>query len=269
MNIHTCFLDSNGDLATGAKQVPKIRNHIENLPETAATFKLKSVGGVDTHLIYPDHLALAKTWEMPDIYTSNSSKKLVNPNHEHVERYSDLIVSCRCGAKMTRSKDKGPFELLGGTSHTKECRSYYMLEARSNLQKEAHQMACRLAKLGWSSEYLSGRLRVSDGRLRDDMDNLNTSMKEMKAEYMEKGANTYTYLVREHDYSADVIADIYGVTRRTLSNWADKYATYSPSGSALRFGTDDQGRYSWSKERESKEYPEWLKKSLGRKQDNE
>lgn len=242
---HTFLLSADGGLSAGAKAIPTLREHIEDLPETAATFRLTHIEDIEPIHLDREHVEFVHAWPVHNIHGGNGPRSFVNPNYVHAHRYTDLVTRCECGALLTRNYEDEHNALRDEHSHFADCLPHYRLRARADMTEQRYQRMMRLGKLGWKGSDMAPRFGVGESSMASFAERFNTDLRSVYDQYKQVAANTYVYLVAECGVPASTVADIYGHARSTMTRWAKDYAAYETARGANQFTRNEQGEYTW------------------------
>ncbi len=247
VKMHDILLNKEGELGKVAQRIPEIREYIEDLPKTAATF---AVADIDTFTrdVQDEHLEFVGSWRVPDSYSMKSStsrRRYVNPNYAHVHTYTDAIVKCECGAEFTMNYEKENSNLRVEHEHEDDCMPYYRLEARAAMSRYRHEMLTRLSALGWRGKDIVKRLGMSKSAVGNLCRQFGTDMEELRDVYRKEAGNTYAHLVRTHNVSPTLVSEIYGHRQSTMTRWAKDYADYKTERGRNQFTRNEKGQFTW------------------------
>lgn len=225
---HDFLIDANNGLTVAGQQIPKVREYINEMPPTAATFRLTEVDDVQGQFFESVHLEFLKSWPVHEMYhtSEQTGARYVNPNYVHAHTYTDVVVECACGAQFTRNYEDGENALQQEHEHHDDCLPFHRLRARAEMLERRYSHIRRLGWLGWKGSDMAPRLgSTSDfmGALARDLD---IGLREAYDAYRETTAHTYKYLVIEHDETAKDVADAYGHAPSTMTRWAKEYTDY-------------------------------------------
>lgn len=224
VEMHEFLLNADGELKDAMLNLPRVRDFIDDLPETASTFRLKQIDDIYQPNFEDVHLEFCKSWRLHDVYSPQSERVYVNPNHVHVHSYSDLAVECECGARFTRNYEDDHNSLRDEHSHSDDCLPHYRLESRAEMTRKRCQMMKRLGKLGWKGSDMAPRFGAQESMMGALADQFNTTLREVYGEYRRIAGNTYIHLVTEKGESSKDVAEVYGHARSTMTRWAQEYA---------------------------------------------
>lgn len=257
---HDTLLHDNGDIASGAKYIPVLRDYIENLPKTSVTFNVTTIDDIEPRKVTDAQVEFAGSWRIDDYYgiSEQRGRVFINPNAVHAKSYTDIVVKCRCGTVFSRSYDDGRNTLRDEHSHSEECKAWWRLEARAKMGKKQSELLEYLGRMGWRSSEIALRFGMKQNAIGQLAIRNNTSMTELRDEYRTLAGNTYAHLVRTKGVPAKEVADIYGHARTTLTRWAKKYSNYETKRGVNQFTRDEQGRYTWETQTRPAKRPEWL-----------
>lgn len=241
---HDFLFTESGDLHRDARHIPAIRKHIDGLPETKATFKPKRIDDVPTGHALSIFLEFVGAWPIADIYDLGGGRKFINPNYCHRHQYSDLVVQCACGAKLSRSYEDGGNTLRDEHEHSNDCKPYQRLRARAEMSERRESYIRRLTALGWTGTDIAPRLGVDRNTMGGICDRLGFTLQERRTVYRRRAGNSYRYAVSELGVDAAKMTNIYGHERGTLNTWVNEYGDYStPDDKAS--GRKENGQFGW------------------------
>jgi len=191
----------------------EIQRGVEDLPPTAATFKLDRVldRDVPRSAIPVEIVELTGAWPVPEAYTQGQNgQKYVNPNYDDARLYSEVVTKCACGAVMIRQESiRGEGVVPGEHEHTDDCPKDFRLHARARLAEQRRRVVKRGLYLGHSIRAMQDRLGLSRDSLGEEAKELGISpISEIKERGRQVLARTWARLARE--YSPSVIGDAYG-----------------------------------------------------------
>lgn len=218
---HEFLLDSTGGLSKTVRRLPRIREYIESLPETTATFKLSDAGEFAAHTVTEQMIEFLKAWPLADYHaqSNHGGRHFVNPDYIHAHTYTDLIVECECGATFTRNYEADDSRLRDEDNHADHCMPYQRLRCRARMSELRWNEMNRLTRLGWNSSDLAARFGTHQSYAGQLTKTYNTSVSALRDSYRRRAGNTYHYLVHEVGESSKEVADIYGHARDSLNEW--------------------------------------------------
>lgn len=226
--IHDFLVDSENGLCRAARQLPTVRDYIEQLPETAGTFRLTNIDDVEPQFFDDIHVEFLKSWPVHEFYDTSDqrSNRYVNPNYIHAHTFTDLVVECECGAQLTRNYDDKYNALQTEHDHDNTCLPFYRLRARADMQQRRYHGMKRLGWLGWKGSDMAARFGTKSDYLGALARDLNLNLRDCYDRYREAAAHTYKLLVIDHDVSSHDVAATYGHAPSTLTRWANEYTDY-------------------------------------------
>lgn len=237
LDIHEFMTRIDGSLSKGAEQIPQVREFIEELPPTAASFKLRDVPDLEhSTALDMEHMEFLKCWKPPEHFQRTRKNQYINPGHAHAYHYTDHIAECKCGAILARFIDRssGGNPLQNSHNHSDDCKPQWRMRARARLAEEREQEMLRLGPMGWRSRNFAARFGLTT---RSGVNGLpqryGFTFTELRNEYRRLAANTYTHFVLNTTTTGEEICEIYGHAPATISEWRREYGD----------GYDD-GRYS-------------------------
>lgn len=260
MTIHEFLVDTDGCLGEAAEHVIDIRNYIESLPETSATFKLKDIPNIYPSRVRVEHIEFAKSWLIPPRFTEGKSFLCVNPTAKFAHRYTDITADCRCGSTVARKYNTDTPALDGVTEHADDCMKFYRQHTRADLSERRYDETMRLTKIGWGRHELGRRFACEPSQVNAMVNQYGVNFGDLRDEFRRIAANTYCYFVRERGYGGQKIADIYGYTRDTLARWINKHGDYEPEKGDLELTRDNDGLFVWELVKKPNR-PDWMKKA--------
>lgn len=223
-DVHEFLFDRRGELRDSSTVIPDIREHIQNLPKTASTFKLNQIDDVYPPSYEDIHLEFCESWRVHEMYEPSRDRVYVNPNYSSVHQFTDLVVECECGARLTRNYDSQHNSLRNEHEHNEDCQPFHRLRARADMAEMRYRIALRCGgKLGWSGNRIARRMGVKPTSIGQTLKHYDIQVKELRDEFRETAARTYRLLTHKQDESGQMVADIYGVTRTTMGRWCNKY----------------------------------------------
>lgn len=201
-------------LENNLEQALTVRNYIENLPETAVTFKPRNINVQTTPQHVAKMLKLAGSWKAETV--TNTVNKWVNPNADDAYQYSDVLVTCECGLPMLHLNLAKPPELSSQTEHT-DCTKADVYEARAELLRNRAQIIREAYEYGHSVRDASSRLGFQDTTSFSGaaIAELGLDIETLSRESRRKVAKTAIVLSR--DYNPDTIGELFGISGRAIS----------------------------------------------------
>ena len=224
--MHEFLLTTDGELQPVMQKLPQIRNFIDELADTAATFRLKQIEDIYQPNFDNVHLEFLKSWPVHEVYAPVNERVYVNPNYVHAHTYTDMIVECECGTKLSRNYEDANNALRAEHNHTDSCLPHYRLEARADMTKQRYETMWYLGSLGWKGSDMAARFGSKPSSMGVLADRFNTDLRTVYEQYRRVAGNTYTYLVQDRGESASEIAEIYGHAQSTMTRWAKQYSDY-------------------------------------------
>lgn len=205
-------------LAGNVDKALKIREHVNNLPETSATWRLNDVDGLDPQGVHRGLVKLTGSWKAPTHMTNNRDRHWVNPNYRHAQHYSDAAVECECGIPVLRQsfseKEKQPAH---HQEHNDCCNKIHRQKARLELLKNRREIIKEVYEYGHSATGMIERLGYPRRREMGagDAKDLGVDLGKLARDGRRKVARTAMVLCRE--YKPEKIATLFGVHRRSIS----------------------------------------------------
>jgi len=233
-DVHDFLLPTEHQRYDRAETAVKLRQGIDALPETAATFKPKDfMDARRARTVSEGMITLMGSWKIPPVYSAGSGgARYVNPHYPGREVYSDVYAECKCGALMVRE------ELVGGTpvsqgehQHAEDCRKQWRYRAKARLLEKRRSVMLRCYWHGLSGAKMAERLGFkapdSVGRISSS---LGVSAEERRQAGQNVMAETMARLLQYHPPST--VGEVYGlsgqavranVARRTDTTPAELY----------------------------------------------
>jgi len=242
--MHSFLLDQDGELTQRARDIPMMRNWIQSLPDTRATFRLCDMPVNPSHT--PVELVeFLKAWQVDEeIYgASGNTTRFVNPNYVHSHTYSDSSVVCDCGARFTHNYETAG-NLTDEHEHSRDCKPHNRLRARADMAELRDRMIRRLTALGWKGPDIGARLGVVPTNVSSIAAENGHTLTKLREQYRRNASKTYVHLVRTKGVSASVVSDIYDHAPTTLSRWANEHDVETPDG--YEFVKGNRGKWTWA-----------------------
>jgi len=222
-----------------------VREYVENLPKTAATFGL---GPIEDELSFrrgnlPNGIVkLTGAWLKPDELTgcNRGASKWVNPNFVHAQHYSDAVTICECGVPILREffgdKEKQPAH---HQDHNDNCCKIYRQRSRVQLMENKREIVKDAAYHGHALIQMNERLGYSDNYhfKTDRAAELGIDAHKLRQDARAKIARTILVLSRDH--SSRTIGKLYGIGK-------------SATNRILKRETVGNGRTLWKARRRKK-----------------
>lgn len=224
---HEFLIDANDGLTRAGHQMAKVREYLDELTDTAATFRLTDAG-VQGQFFEDVHIEFLKSWPVHDMYATSGQRgtRYVNPNYVHAHTYSDIVVECDCGAKFTRNYDDGENTLQKPHEHTDDCMPFHRLRARAEMQERRYHAIRRLGRLGWKGSDMAQRFGSKSDYMGALARDFGLNLRDCYDVYRETAGHTYKHLVIEHGESSKEVAAAYGHAPSTMTRWAKEYTDY-------------------------------------------
>jgi len=201
-----------------------VREFLDSLPDTQATFKLKRIDGLDmSHAHLPRGiLKIMGSWQVPRQLSNGRSSAWVNPSYQHAQHYSDALVECGCGIPVLReSFSENEKQPTHHQEHNGSCNKIMRSEARVQLLKNRRDIIVDGYEHNQSLNALSTRLGykserpISNKHCADWGIDLHALMQDSR----EQLARTCMVLCRE--YPPSTVGEIYDMDKRTVSQIVD------------------------------------------------
>lgn len=223
--MHEFLINQDNQLTKSARTVIAIREHIEQLPKTAATFKMRDLdAGVSS--IKPIIVEFAGAWPEPDVFSGKKTgTKYINPNYMHARQYSDSLARCKCGAVFTKGYDINADTGIS-QEHGDDCLPYHRLRARADVLERRHKLIEHCTRLGWQGELLAKRLGITRNSVGGLARDVGVALNDRRDVYRTEAAETYIALVEEGDQDPNTVAKVYDHARNTLRRWATRFCDY-------------------------------------------
>lgn len=221
---HDWLIERNGAENTPIEIQIALREYVEDLPKTKATFtKKEALDGTDLtyHGIHDKMLHHVGSWLAP---VDGNNERWVNPNYEHRHKYTDLLVECECGAKMARLQDDEHVSIDGSHGHTDDCTQQMKYRTKAKLCEKRADIIREIRLSGHSPSKMEKRLNLSGG-LGYLYDNLGVDVGELQDEYTEARRNTILHLLKNHD--TQTVARAYGISPQRLRGIVSEDSPYT------------------------------------------
>lgn len=248
--MHGFLFNKRGGLSVAGEEMPRIREHINQLRDLTATFKMRDIPGEDVSGkdVHGVSIEFLKSWKMSEEITKQRHKSTyINPNYIHKNQYSDSIVECGCGALMSRPYDNDTVEVRPEHDHSDECKGYERDEARLKLREKRWETIKKLYWLGWESKEIAPRLNMTEDQIHVFINEMDSSSEELRKSYHRAGGNTYHHLVQNEGIDPNTVSDIYDKHRRTMNGWykdhGDEWVKDFKYESSKGTTTEWQGEY--------------------------
>jgi len=208
-DVHEFLLASDTRSLHPADAMLALRDHLDDLADTAATFTFSQVvEDTDlTHHTYTTRMMwLVGSWQNP----LSDKQRWVNPNHSNSERYSDVVTRCDCGALMARVKEvyhESPHD--SDNEHTDDCTKQNRLRARARLCDARADALRQGLAYGQTGRSMASRLGLGDS-IGETAKDLGVDVEGLKAEYKQKRTNTLLHLLT--DYTPAEAGKVYGIS---------------------------------------------------------
>lgn len=211
---------------TPGRVIRDLRDGLESIPETSATFRLFTNGDRD---IITDHhpnqvtlvmMTMVGSWSVPEYLSGSSAKnRWVNPRYPHRVKYADVYVRCECGALMVRPK-RGREGVATDSehSHTDDCKRSWRIRARARLLEEREETVKRIHSLDLSVRANHARFGVepnSDRSLSAVSDDQKIDTEAIREEAETKRLNTEAALIAMGE-PLGAVGACWGVTPSTI-----------------------------------------------------
>jgi len=201
----------------------RLRDYVDNLPETSATFRINNIDGFDPQGMHRGLVKLTGAWKAPTTITNNRDRHWTNPNYKYAHHYSDAAVECECGIPVLRQQfSENEKQPAHHQDHKDGCTKIDRLENQVEIAKNRKQIVKEAYQYGHSAASQIQRLGYSDRRKvgAGDVEGLGLDLAELAREGRKKVARTAMVLCREH--SPVKVAKIYGMSRKSLSQIVTK-----------------------------------------------
>lgn len=235
---------SNGRLTKKAHQIPALREYVQDLPETKATFHRREIDTVSMDNLHTILLEFVGAWPVTGYVEGKGNERFVNPNYAHAHRFSDVAVRCECGAKFTRNYEDGENALRDEHQHADDCKPYYRLRARADMAEKREAMIQRLTLMGWTGTDIAPRLGVNPNHVGGIAKSLGFSLGELRKAYKGRVGDSYRYAMCELDIGYSEMAAICGHGYSTLNQWSKQYGQYEPPEN-IEFQRTADGPFRW------------------------
>ena len=198
-----------------------IRDYVDELPETAATFSLSRIDGLNSPIgsIPNGCVYITGAWKVPEILTNTGAQKWVNPNYQYAQHYSDAVVECECGIPVLR-ESFGPNEKQPAhhQEHKDHCTKINRVECQLQLLKNRRDIVTEAYEFGHTMGGVHHRLGYSrDKHLGGyECEQLGLDIEALGKRARRKFARTALVLCRE--YSPKVVGKLFDMHPRSVSS---------------------------------------------------
>lgn len=199
----------------------KLREYMEDLPPTKATFEMSdALDNGEWQAVLDDRmLYLVGTWRVPDLIKGTSSPLLVNPHSEHAHYYSDAVVECGCGAVVVRENfSENQPQPLQEQSHTEDCHKINRHEMRLELLKNRRDIIEEMIGAGLSFRQMAPRLGYKGSKDVVPTVARNCGLDPHELQYEARRRMIRTFMVLAREYSPETIGKLYDLNRRSVSD---------------------------------------------------
>lgn len=245
LDMHDFLLTKRGDLKEVVDSVIRLREYIGNRPETAATFKLRHVSGINQSIIRHTHIEFCGAWPLHERYGRGRADKYVIPQGRHSGRYTDVLAKCKCGTIISSISPGGNHQLADEHEHGTSCRQFDRLRAIADLKEMRYNEVFRLARMGWLLKDIAVRFNVGYKSMKMISHKYEKTFKELRDNYRRIAGNTYKHLVRVKRVSVDKVAEIYDVCPSTLHRWGRKFADELEE--EVEYVNNKKGHFEWQR----------------------
>lgn len=212
-----------GILSEDAKRIPDIRAYINDLAETAGTFQVRDIDGIDVGKIDDRAMEFVGSWQQHDEFCQGR-ERWINPTYIHIGQYPDSIVYCDCGAKIVVGYEKNVKNgLINANEHESDCKQFDRLRARAELNELRYNQIRRLSWMGWRGSEIAPRMGIPQSTISATARDFGVSIDSLYAYYHQAAAKTYHYCCTEHNVDPELVADIYGHTQTYMRRLERKY----------------------------------------------
>lgn len=194
------------------EEVLRLKNEVENLPETAATWQLKT----QRRRNHEEILVLLNSWQVPARLAggSDSNKKTlaVNPNYVHIHKYADVPATCQCGAVLKSANDH--YDDEDGKCKLQECNSLWSCEAYATMWRRRKEVLETSSRFLRTPEYAGHRLGVDPQTLGYITKRLHLDRQQIRDDSREELAEVLTEL--KPNFTAPELGKVVGRNESTI-----------------------------------------------------
>jgi hypothetical protein len=191
----------------------EVRDFIEDLPDTKATFArsepVEDHPDLTYHGVRDEHMLHVGSWPVPDLDSQNRDR-WVNPNHPNAIRFTDAVVVCDCGTRMTRMSTAGHAVFDDDFDHAEDCTQQQKYQAKADLCMKRAEIMHQTARMGNPISGNYERLGLANTPHGGMYKPLGVDANALKKEYHERRLNTVLRLLDEMPTKR--VARVYGVT---------------------------------------------------------
>jgi hypothetical protein len=224
--VHEWLTPSNRRKHHPAEIVIELRDRVDDLRDTRATFKLTPLlddSEITHHEVIDHYLYLLGSWKSPH---SEKATRWVNPSYPHRARHSDVLTRCECGALMARQREvyhETPHD--SDNDHADDCTRPARLRARADLCEKRATAIRQCLSHGVFGDDIAARVGLKSIGSADD--DLGVETEEMKEFYFQARANTLVHLLTQ--FSAPDAGRVYGISNSTVRAVVAKQTGYDVS----------------------------------------
>lgn len=212
------------DGGTNLDALRDLREGVEELPKTTASFRVKDVVERHPKEFTEEFFVLIGSWPLPERISMSRTKRYVNPNHVHRGLYSDISVTCDCGALMVHSykfdDQLRDYPNVEEHKHTDDCTQENREDARTRLLEERADWLQRAADLYLDREKTARRMGVAKGSVYVVSARTGIDWADERRDGREKMQRTWRLLHDEGGHTYKEIAAAFGKPYKTVRNYA-------------------------------------------------
>jgi hypothetical protein len=211
----------------------RFREQIEELPETAATFKMKDYLRPRTIDLFGDRLAdYIGSWRIPQQYAPayQQGRVYVNPNYIHAHTYPGVYTECECGNIQVhpQPKDSVVDPPIDGANEHGDCKPYHRMEVKAELMRQREECITQQVMNGVERTYISRRIGFKGDHVNHAAKRLGISLEHLRQKFIDERGEAIVELAKR-GWSTTKIAKAYGLSRGHVYKQIREYGEAKPS----------------------------------------
>lgn len=209
----------------------RLRNHMENMPKTSATFRLSdAIDGDEAKAVTEELMHFLGSWKIPERYTDAREQSYINPHYQFAHHFSDAAVWCGCGTLAVREAFSEQLtQPAQSQDHAENCHKIHRHEYRAELLRNKRRIIKEMALLGHSFREMAQRLgyKVESDIAPTLAENVGLDTSDLIRRG--RGRTARTMLVLSREYRPTDIGRLYDVDSRTVSTIIGEETDSDPS----------------------------------------
>ena len=208
--------------------VAHVREELEGMPETKATFGLPDIGRpyVRIETVQP-LIEFAGAWRLPEYYSRGDGPTFINPSAVHAHCYPGVDVCCQCGTRMldVNHNSKDTQIVTGLDDHRDDCLGQWRHRARARILETRAEAFRRRGRWGHAEKDIQPMLGIKHSAHSMSW-SVGVDRETVAEEHRQRTANTAAELL--HYRPSEDVAAAYGYTKRHISRLVRERTPYSP-----------------------------------------